>query len=123
MGVWKANPVGGNLTELVASTTSDTALLTSTGARSSAISGGTQVSGGIWTPTVGQFYFIGVLCVTAASAPTLVTPGQLNSTWYNLGGANNAPMTARFAGQSDLPASVTTPALGNGKTPLVVGIF
>lgn len=121
LGVWTATPSTGALTALAASTTNDTALLTSTGARSKAISGGTQVSGGIWTPVADQFYFFGVLCVTSAGLPTLVSgPGSLAGAFYDLGGSGTNPMTGRLTGQSDLP-STGSPSLAQTRTALVVG--
>lgn len=121
MGVWSASPTTGALSALAASTTNDTALLTSTGARSKAISGGTEVSGGIWTPVVDRFYFFGVLCVSAAGMPTLVTgPGSLAGAFYDVGGSGTNPMTGRLTGQSDLPSS-GSPSLTQTRTALVVG--
>lgn len=126
LGVWTADPATGHLLALAASTTNDTALLTSTGTRSSAISGGTQVTGGAWTPVVGQFYMAGVLCVTAASDPTFVTNANLGSAFVSnisFAGSPN-PMTFSVTGQTDLPASVSSGINNNmTRTPLVVGLF
>lgn len=126
LGVYVANETTGDLTALAAATANDTALFTSTGLRSGAISSGTEVSGGIWTPTIGRFYFIGALVVTDAAAPTVVSNGTLGgevfkfaspggSTWVNW-------MTGKKTGQTDLPASLTGMSPSSSRCVLVVGV-
>lgn len=86
----------GNLT-LVASTANDTALF------AAASTTYTKALSASWSKTAGQRYAVGVLVVTAATAPTI--QGQILSLGDELGQAPR--LAGARAGQSDLPSSIT----------------
>ena len=106
LGVYKAHPTTGSLIELVASTTHLAGLFTPIGWKSQPITGGTQVSGGLWTPVAGDFYALVFLYVgtnfpsmfgTPASSPiNTMTPGP-----------PQMPIVFYKGGQTNLPASLT----------------
>jgi hypothetical protein len=124
-GVFVADADTGNLLSLAAATTNDTALFTSTDIRRKAPSSGAEVSGAVWSPVRGRYYFIGALCVSAASMPTFVSPTSVSTTnIYNIGGASKAMLQSRFASLSDLPASFPlAPSSSLTRAPVVVGEY
>lgn len=104
-GAFIADPANGQLLSLAAATANDTALLTTTGARRAPPASGAEVSGALWTPTIGRYYFIGALCVSVAAAGTFASGGTLSTGAFSIGGANKSLLAAIFAGLADLPAA------------------
>ena len=127
LGVYTADPTNGYLLALAAATTNDTALFTVAAPKavSRAITSGTQVSGGIWTPVVGQFYFFCMLNVTTASIPTVLSNTSTGFPQMQtiLGGTAGPWMAATLSGQTDLPASGTGLNGSQSRCPTIWGIF
>ncbi|MDP2710800.1 MAG: hypothetical protein Q8O56_06240 [Solirubrobacteraceae bacterium] len=122
--VFAAHPDTGALTALVAATPNDTALFAATGVRRKAPSTGSEVSGGVWTPTLDAYYFIGALCVTAASLPTFVSGGTLSIASFNIGGGNARTLLGgRFPAAVDLPTPPANVGSHLPRAPVIVGEY
>jgi hypothetical protein len=107
-GVWEV-AANGDLT-LVAAVANSTGVFAST--TSSASTYKLAVTGGTWTKRRGQRYAAGGLCVTAATAPTIIGAVTAGG-----GGALNAVdprIAASLSSQTDLPASITAASLAVG---------
>lgn len=106
VGIWTADAAGA-LISLVGSTPNDTALFA---VANTSYSKGLSAS---FTMTQGQRYALGVLVVTAATAPTIVG----GTTFINAVDAGLSPrISGTVGGQSDLPASVVSGSITNGNS-------
>jgi hypothetical protein len=100
IGVWSVDG-SGDLT-LVGSTANDTALFASTATVY------TKAFSSSFTMTQGQLYAVGVLIVTAATAPIIA------AAVHNVGveGAVSPRITASLSGQTDLESTISSGSLG-----------
>lgn len=97
--------VNGDLT-LVAATANDTALLTATTTRYQ------KALTSTWAKTAGTRYAVGFL-VVATTMPTVYGPTDISSTVPDTIWAREPRLSAKRTGQSDLPSSILSTALGD----------